>query len=80
MESAIQTVGEGAEAIRAVKTTMTTRNWQEWWMLRLSWQDGKALPRATVLRDADSADQTALSLPVGRVIFLFEPIVHGFQR
>src|SRR5438132_827846 len=31
-------------------------------------------PWATVWRDADGADQMALTLPVGRVIFLFEPI------
>ena len=35
---------------------------------------------ATVWLHAEGADQTALTLPVGRVIFLFEPIVHGFQR
>ena len=35
---------------------------------------------AIVWRDADGADQTALTLPVGRVISLFEPIMHGLQR
>lgn len=62
-----------------MKTATRQRNGRSAGVLRLSWHDGKTLPWATVLLDADGGDQAALTLPVGRVVFLFEPIMDSFS-
>src|SRR6266852_5230190 len=71
--------GRAAGGISAVKTATATTNWQKWWRVAIELERGQDLPWVTVWLDADGADQP-LTLPVGRVIFLFEAIRHSFQR
>ena len=80
LRPAIQTVGEGGGRISAVKTATATTNWQKRWSVAMGVGKTARPTWAIVWRDADGADQTALTLPVGRVISLFEPIMHGLQR
>src|SRR5712692_1752131 len=70
--------GRAAGRISAVKTATATANWaKSGGVLRMRWQDGYSGRPCGWMQTG--ADQTALTLPVGRVLFLFEPIMHGFQ-
>ena len=63
--------GEDGGRISAVKTATATLNLakvEECLAIELARRQD--LPWATVCRDADGADQTALTLPVGRVILV----------
>ena len=68
--------GRAAGRISAVKTATATANWaKSGGVLRLRRQDG--YPGRPCGWMQTGADQTALTLPVGRVLFLFEPMMHG---